>query len=167
MFTQEQKKNNTQELQQLLYEIAHYNRRIPLIIPDGIFGPETEETVKAFQREYGLPQTGSADPDTWDKIAEINRFFFSKPFVIDIFDSDTIIIPGEAGPLLQIIQVMLGAVARKYRNLPPIPVSGIYDGPTERAVTEFKKSSNHSGVNDGIDREFWNNLVALFNRIVI
>lgn len=167
MFTEEQKSDHTRELQQLLYEIAHYNRKIPVIIPDGIFGPETEDTVRAFQREYGLPQSGNADPDTWDKIVEINNYYFTEPFLIDIFDRDAVLIPGTAGPLLQIIQVMLGTLARKYRNISPVVLSGIYDAQTERAVNEFKQLTKHSGINEGIDRELWNNLVSQFNRLVV
>ena len=167
MFTEDQKTEHTRELQQRLYEIAHHNRRIPLIIPDGIFGSETEETVRAFQREYGLPQSGTVDPDTWSKIIEVNNVHYTDPFLIDIFDSRLILIPGTAGPLLQIIQVMLGEVARKYRNFPPVPLSGIYDEPTERAVASFKDITNHRGTDEGIDREFWNNLVVLFNRLVV
>lgn len=167
MYTDEQKKAHIMELQQLLYEMAHYNRRIPLIVPDGVFGPETEEALRVFQREYGLPQSGSADPDTWNKLVEINRIYYTPSFVLDIFDRDRIIVPGEAGPLVQIIQVMLNAAARKYANLLSIPLSGVYDEPTERAVAGFKRITRHSGSNEGFDREMWNKLVAIFRTIVV
>lgn len=32
---------------------------------DGIFGPVTEQAVRAFQRDAGLSQTGQVDGDTW------------------------------------------------------------------------------------------------------
>lgn len=32
---------------------------------DGIFGAKTENALKGFQKEYGLPQTGEADGQTW------------------------------------------------------------------------------------------------------
>ncbi len=37
---------------------------------DGIFGPETEAAVKAQQHDFGLPQSGVVDDDTWTKLIE-------------------------------------------------------------------------------------------------
>lgn len=38
------------------------------LIPDGIFGPLTEEAVKEIQKEAGLKQDGIVGPDTWSKL---------------------------------------------------------------------------------------------------
>ncbi|MNR68278.1 putative peptidoglycan binding domain protein [compost metagenome] len=35
---------------------------------DGVFGSQTEETVKAFQRAHGLPVDGVVSQSTWDTI---------------------------------------------------------------------------------------------------
>lgn len=35
---------------------------------DGVFGSATEGAVEAFQKEQGLPETGEADYDTWEKL---------------------------------------------------------------------------------------------------
>jgi len=32
---------------------------------DGIYGPKTTDAVKGIQASYGLPETGTADGDTW------------------------------------------------------------------------------------------------------
>ena len=36
--------------------------------PDGIFGPNTDKAVKAFQRANGLSQDGDIGPKTWAKL---------------------------------------------------------------------------------------------------
>ena len=35
---------------------------------DGIFGPDTRDAVLAFQGYAGLPRTGRADEDTWNRV---------------------------------------------------------------------------------------------------
>ena len=44
---------------------------IPEIAPltiDGIFGPATENSVRAAQRRFNIPETGIVDRETWDEI---------------------------------------------------------------------------------------------------
>ncbi|ALC82162.1 hypothetical protein AM592_11625 [Bacillus gobiensis] len=36
--------------------------------PDGIFGPQTEATVKAYQKRHGLSADGIVGPATWSKM---------------------------------------------------------------------------------------------------
>jgi hypothetical protein len=43
---------------------------------DGIFGAETEASVRAFQKAHGLPQTGRADPST---LQALQRALTSSP----------------------------------------------------------------------------------------
>ena len=64
MFSDEQLRQHIRELQQFLFGISHYNVRIPVIIPDGIYGAETAGAIKIFQQEYGLMPTGEVDRNT-------------------------------------------------------------------------------------------------------
>lgn len=50
------------------------------LIPDGIFGPITEETVKVFQKEHGLSVDGIVGPATW---AALGILPSSNPRTID------------------------------------------------------------------------------------
>ena len=54
-------------LQTMLRVIAEDDPRLPTVVPDGIYGPATMQSVTAFQRLYGLPVTGIADQTTWDR----------------------------------------------------------------------------------------------------
>lgn len=63
--------NKVRQLQEQLDAIATVYTAVPSLTPDGIYGPATERSVKAFQSIFGLPQTGVVDFATWYKISHI------------------------------------------------------------------------------------------------
>lgn len=57
------------EIQAALRDISRRNDRVlPRLIPDGIFGSETEAAVISFQRLVGVNATGIVDYVTWTEI---------------------------------------------------------------------------------------------------
>lgn len=54
------------EIQEYLRYLSFYDTGIPEIGVDGIFGPETTEAVRQFQRWFEIEQTGRVDRATWD-----------------------------------------------------------------------------------------------------
>ena len=63
--------DKVRQIQEQLQRIARVYTVIPVITPDGIYGPATREAVAAFQRTFGLPVTGIIDFTTWYKISEL------------------------------------------------------------------------------------------------
>ncbi len=61
---------NVFELQTALRFLRQTLKTMPLINPDGVFGPETTSAVIAAQDFYGLPRTGIVDFETWRLIFE-------------------------------------------------------------------------------------------------
>ena len=59
------------QMQDQLNVISDSYPAIPSLNADGIYGPATAETVRVFQRVFGLPVTGIVDYSTWYKISEI------------------------------------------------------------------------------------------------
>lgn len=57
-------------LQTMLRVIAAADEAIPQVVPDGIYGPDTEAAVTAFQARHDLPQTGEVDQATWNRIVD-------------------------------------------------------------------------------------------------
>lgn len=59
------------QLQQQLNRIARNYPAIPTLVPDGIYGPDTADAVRMFQKIFHLPQTGIVDYPTWFEISDI------------------------------------------------------------------------------------------------
>lgn len=55
----------------MLRVTAQQDERIPMVVPDGIFGPVTQEAVRAFQKTANLPPTGDVDQATWEKLVVV------------------------------------------------------------------------------------------------
>ena len=51
--------NKVLQMQEQLNVIAGAYPAIPKITADGIYGPATAESVRTFQKVFGLPQTGT------------------------------------------------------------------------------------------------------------
>lgn len=56
------------ELQQMLRTLAAHWPQLPQVAMDGVFGEHTLEAVMIFQRDSGLPVTGTVDEATWRAI---------------------------------------------------------------------------------------------------
>ena len=48
-------------LQTMLRTLAHADETLLKLVPDGIYGPNTVQAVREFQRQNGLPVTGDLD----------------------------------------------------------------------------------------------------------
>ena len=55
-------------LQYMLNILSEFIPEVPSVTGDGIYGPRTEEAVRAAQGWLGLPQNGVADDKTWEEI---------------------------------------------------------------------------------------------------
>jgi len=57
-------------LQQYLDVISDtYNEIVP-VVPDGVFGVATENAVRAYQRVFGIEQTGIVGSVSWNSILD-------------------------------------------------------------------------------------------------
>lgn len=59
------------QMQEQLNRIRQNYPAIPYVNPDGIFGQQTADAVRVFQRVFGLPRTGVVDFPTWYEISRI------------------------------------------------------------------------------------------------
>lgn len=58
-------------IQEQLNAIAKNYPAIPTVSVDGIFGPNTQAAVRAFQEAFNLPANGIVDYPTWYRISQI------------------------------------------------------------------------------------------------
>ena len=63
--------NKVRQIQEQLNTIAEAYPAVPVVTADGIYGPETQNSVRIFQSIFSLDQTGIVDYPTWYKIQEI------------------------------------------------------------------------------------------------
>ena len=165
-----QKNNQTEviELQNMLRTIALADGSIPLINPDGIFGPKTEEAVIAFQKDAGLSPSGIVDYATWSaifrayqKASHILSHRGIQPFPSPNYE----IRSGEKTDLVLLVQIMLSSLAIALELFDDITLNGVYDEQTEKAVTEFQKLHQLTA-NGVIDRKTWDELARSYNHII-
>lgn len=159
-YTNAQKKQHIREIQTYLYAISLFDSRIPQVIPDGIYGNETATAVRAFQREYGLRDTGNVDSATWNKIISVYKGYLnSEPNSFYCFPSRNYSIKsGDSNELVYIIQAMLEGLRKNFDNFPATTVCGNYNAETVKAIKMFQKKVGlpQTGV---IDCKTWNMLV--------
>ena len=62
-------------LQVMLNKLASRYKNLPPLSPTGEFDRETEASVKALQKIFGLAATGIVDRKTWNKIASLFSAF--------------------------------------------------------------------------------------------
>ena len=102
-------------LQTMLQIISYSDPRLPLVIPDGIYGQSTISAVNRFQQLYNIPATGVTDQATWEKIVEIYELARinaepAEPIEI-LIDRNDSLKPGDKGAYVSFIQIMLQALS--------------------------------------------------------
>lgn len=159
-YTQKHLRNHVMKLQKYLHGISYYNPQIPRIVPDGIYDRETETAIRAFQREYHLPETGRTDMQTWNKLINVYKHYISGTAQkINIFPSPNHVVKeGDTGLIVYILQSMLNVIGEYYDNMPNAQISGTFGSDTAQCIKNFQKRSNlpQSG---NVDRQTWNMLV--------
>ena len=154
------------ELQTMLRLLAQTDGSIPSVNPDGIFGPETERAVLAFQGNMGLPQTGIVDFQTWTAITDVYRTaqtMMQRGLAFFPFPAGGYTISkNEKSDLVCIIQIMLSGVGVAYDLFSDIEISGVYDTETENAVRAFQKL-NRLPQTGTVDVFTWNRLASVHN----
>ncbi|SHO50835.1 peptidoglycan-binding protein [Anaerocolumna xylanovorans] len=63
--------DSVRQMQEQLNAIAAVYTAVPVIAVDGVYGPQTQAAVTAFQQTFGLPATGIVDLPTWYRISGI------------------------------------------------------------------------------------------------
>lgn len=63
--------SDVMKIQEQLNRIAQNYPLIPTLVPDGIFGEETQNAVMVFQSIFGLPRDGVVGSRTWYRIQDI------------------------------------------------------------------------------------------------
>lgn len=153
------------DLQMFLRRISQSDNSVSPVIPDGIFGEQTENSVKSFQRAYNLPQTGIADFETWQKITETHNLIVkneSEPdSLVALYNYIIPITEGDSGPYVYLLQGILNVLSSVNNGFLNVDINGNFD---EKTVNAIKKIQEISGTepNGRVDKTTWNNIAGLY-----
>lgn len=152
-------------LQTMLRVIAEDDQRLPTIVPDGIYGPNTMVAVSAFQRRDGLPVTGVTDEKTWDRIVAayepaLIRIGKAEPIEI-LLEPGQVIVLGEYNPYVYLAQGMLSQLSREHPTIAKPSSSGVLDMETSKALSAFQLLAALP-LTGTLDRITWHHLARQF-----
>lgn len=130
-------------VQYYLNFVAYYNNRVPSVTFNGIYDEETENSIRAFQSEYGLPVTGIVDVYTLNMLYDMYRTFRDS-IPEGYFSENPAPYPGfpigidETGDEVRYLQEYLNYISNTYTQIPKLNVDGIFGPATETAVLAYQ-----------------------------
>jgi len=152
-------------LQTMLRVISEDNPSLPTVVPDGIYGEETQRAVLSFQEHNALPITGITDQATWEAIVKayepaLIRIGKTQPIEI-IMDPGQNHTKGEKHPNIFLLQAMLLYLSTKHSVIPTPGNDGILDDPTAEALAAFQLLAGLPPTGQ-LDKITWKYLVTQF-----
>ena len=153
-------------MQTYLNALSSVYPSIPRITADGIFGTQTENAVRAFQRQFGLNPDGIIGVITWNAIvAQYNRLPVSPPPTGPAYPGTPLRV-GSRGENVRIMQEYLNALSAVFPSIPRITADGVFGPLTENAVRAFQRQFGLTA--DGIIGPItWSTIVAQYNAIAV
>lgn len=153
-------------LQHMLRTIALNGGDIDLLIPNGVYDPQTQAAVSQFQRSHGLPVTGVADRKTW---AEIVRAYDASLVMVSpaqsiTFDLQLDFPPDSTvySPLVHLAQCMLHLLAEVYSSVFKPEQSGRMDEITRESLRNFQQLSGLP-MTGNLDKQTWKHLALHYS----
>lgn len=154
------------QMQVMLNRIAQNYPAIPRISPvDGIFGTQTENSVRSFQRIFDLNPDGIVGRSTWYQMVQlyvgVNRLSelesLGQTFYAINWQLPSNLQQGSRGQKVRQLQYLLQVVAEYVPTIPEIRQDGIFGPATQNAVIAYQ---NFAGLTpDGIvGPATWNSL---------
>ncbi|MDR2532428.1 MAG: peptidoglycan-binding protein [Oscillospiraceae bacterium] len=122
---------------------------IPVIPnPNGIFSPETQNSVITFQRVFNLPANGIVNQATWNRIssiftavtrlAELNGEGIR--YTVGNNPPDVTLTMGSRGDNVLEMQFIMNIVSAFFPSVPGVIKDGVFGDSDRRAVIEFQKT---------------------------
>ena len=140
--------------------------------PNGIFGPETDAAVRAFQRSFNLAVDGVIGRNTWN---EITRVFTAvsrlaaldaegERYTIGENPPNVVLRRGSRGADVRQLQFLLNFISQFNEEVTPVIEDSLFDQQDELSVMAFQRAYNLPP--DGIVGPLtWNKLYAVYRGI--
>ncbi len=166
--------NDVRSVQLRLNRISANYPAIPKIYPvDGVFGINTENAVKEFQRIFSLTPDGIVGPATWYKILNlyngVKRLNALASEGLSLSDVSaqfpTELRRGDEGVFVRQFQYYLNVLGENLAIIPPVSIDGVFGAATENAVRAFQSAYGlpDTGV---VDEATWVDLYNAYRGIL-
>lgn len=155
-----------QLVQYFLNVLSAFYSTIPPVDIDGILGPQTRQSIIAFQKAVDIPVTGLIDEQTWTSM------YNSVVGILNTLPPSAIALPtllyqnilyklGSEGPGVYIIQQYLSYISTFLTDIPEVTPDGEFGPNTQTAVIAFQ---NRFGLTpDGIvGQTTWDKIVEVY-----
>lgn len=152
-------------LQFMLRVLAEDDNSLPIVIPDGIYSPDTMRAVMEFQRRAGIPITGITDQITWERIVAayepaLIRVGKAEPIEI-VMDAGKVYRRGESSPYIYLLQSMLTQLSKDHAVIIAPDHTGILDRQTSESLSAFQKLAALPATGE-LDKITWKHVVKQF-----
>lgn len=166
-----------EEVYRIKIQLNRIGKNYPAIpeIPytNAAFDAPTEEAVKTFQRIFNLTPDGIVGKSTWYKIKEIYAGVKQLSELtgegLTISEAQRVypraLVPGTAAEAVRTVQYYLSFLSFFFENIDFVPLTGVFDAETERAVRAFQETYGLT-VDGIVGRQTWNKLTSVYNDIV-
>nr|WP_312578823.1 peptidoglycan-binding protein [Sedimentibacter sp.] len=155
-----------QLVQYFLNVLSAFYDTIPPVDIDGMLGPQTRQSIIAYQQAVDIPVTGLIDEQTWTSM------FNSVEGILNALPPSAIALPsllyqniqyrtGSEGPGVYILQQYLSYISSFFSDIPAVTPDGIFGPSTNASVIAFQ---NRFGLTpDGIvGQNTWDRIVEVY-----
>ncbi len=153
-------------LQYFLAVIGAYYSAVQPVEITGYFDNQTEQSVKSFQKVYGLPQTGVVDRQTW---IDIYRAYDGILDSVPSQDGSDVVLyqgrvlrEGMRGEDVKLLQEYLTFINRTYPNIPAVENTGYFGNVTRSSVLAFQQQFGLDA-NGIVGAATWNEIAGVYS----
>lgn len=157
-------------LQYMLRRLAERYAFLPPLAVDGLYGPETADAVRRFQRAFARPVTGTADTATWNAIRDLWQELettWAAPRPVRAFPAEgRQVQPGDTREYLVVPQTMFQLLSRHFNGVVRHTVNG-YHGAESTANVDWLQRAAGLPVSGVLDARTWDALSRLYEMAVV
>lgn len=139
---------------------------INLLNADGVFGQNTANATRLFQKQFGLTPDEVIGENTWDKIIDVSNSVATANHQAVQTRYVGLVSIGSTGDSVRFVQSYMNRVGRAHTpSFPTVTVDGIFGNATRALVLEFQTRFGLTA--DGVvGSNTWARMITEFNRIV-
>lgn len=157
-----------ENMQAKLNRLAAVYEAINTQTEDGKFGPNMENAVKRFQRQFSLTVDGIIGKATWDKIVlAFDGLMDNECMRVSPVYSGTQMSKGSQSEDVRLVQSYLNGLSIRCPGVClPLTVDGMYGEGTKQSVSRFQ-SNNNLSVDGIVGKATWDKIIKEFNNAIL